>query len=156
MIDILESIDTIEILMFYMPKIIMATVCGGLVGIERERKHKAAGIKTNIMVCVGATIFAATAVLINNVLNQDVDPTRMIGQIVTGIGFLGAGAIFRDAEKVKGLTTAALIWILGAIGIMIALGGYLISFIMALGLVVLIFSVVRIEKRWFPDNWSHD
>lgn len=155
MIDIFDGMTTLQILNIYLPKIIVATLCGGVVGIERERKHKAAGMKTNIMVCVGAAIFATTAFLISSI-TRDSDPTRMVGQIITGIGFLGAGAIFKDQEKVRGLTSAALIWILGAIGIMIAAGGYLISMILTSGLVVLIWSLVRIEKIWFKTNGDHD
>jgi putative Mg2+ transporter-C (MgtC) family protein len=105
-------------------------------------------MKTNIMVCVGSTLFAATALVVGS-LTTGVDPTRMIGQIITGIGFLGAGSIFKDQEKIRGLTSAALIWILGAIGILIALGGYVLSIIMALGLVCLIITVQTIEKKWF-------
>jgi putative Mg2+ transporter-C (MgtC) family protein len=154
--DVLSVLSTIEILHFYMPKILMATVCGGLIGIEREIKHKAAGIKTNIMICVGATLFAATSFLLYN-LFPTTDPTRIISYVVSGIGFLGGGVIFRGGEKVKGLTSAALIWVLSAIGIIIAAGGYVISVIITLGLLGMIVGVGKFESRYFnPDDMGHD
>lgn len=154
MIDVFTNLSTWEVLWVYLPKIFIATLCGGVVGFERERKHKAAGIKTNIMVCVGSVIFAATAMLL---ASNNGDPTRMIAQIITGIGFLGAGAIFRDEGKVRGLTTASLIWILGAIGIVIAAGGYIIALVLTFGLVVLIWTIAFIEQRWFKlDDLGHD
>jgi len=149
--DVLNNISTVDLVSFYLPKIIIATICGGVVGIERELKHKVAGIKTNIIICVGSTLFAATAFLLYS-LNPNIDPTRIISYIVSGIGFLGAGAIFRGVEKVQGLTSAALIWILAAIGILIASGGYTISFLITIGLVALILISSRVEKKLFPEE----
>lgn len=151
-IDLLNNISTLSLLHFFIPKILIATLCGGLVGIEREMKHKVAGMKTNIMICVGATLFAATAFLIAS-FSHGADPTRIASQIVTGIGFLGAGAIFRSSnDKIRGLTSAALIWCLGGIGIIIAAGGYLVSILVTLGLVAMIWFLSRVEQKWFKDN----
>lgn len=149
--DVLNNIPTLDLVNFYLPKIVMATICGGAVGIEREMKHKVAGIKTNIMICVGSTLFAATAFLISQ-LNPSIDPSRIISYIVSGIGFLGAGAIFRGSEKIRGLTSAALIWILAAIGIMIAAGGYIVSLMITIGLIALIIASSHIEKKLFPEE----
>lgn len=154
--DILDTIPTIELIHFYGPKILIATLCGAVVGIEREIKHKAVGIKTNIMICVGATLFAATSFLLFQLFPQ-LDPTRILSYIVSGVGFLGAGAIFRGGEKVKGLTTASLIWVQAAISIIIGAGGYSIALIVTAGLIAMILIVSKVEKRCFKlDNMGHD
>lgn len=145
--DLFNNIDPYVLFMFYVPKILIATLCGGMVGLEREMKHKVAGIKTNIMICVGSTLFAATSFLLNSFFEGD--PTRIAAQIVSGIGFLGAGAIFRSDEKIRGLTSAALIWILAAIGIMIAAGGYVISIVATIGLVVLTVISSMVESKLY-------
>lgn len=152
--DALGQLGTLDLLWFFIPKILIATVCGGMVGLEREIKHKVAGMKTNIMICVGATLFASIAFLIAEA-NNGSDPTRIISQIVGGIGFLGAGAIFRANEKIRGLTSASLIWVLSGVGIMIASGIYLVSILITLGLVGMIFIFSKVEQRWFKDH-EHD
>jgi len=102
-------------------KIVMALILGGLIGLDREAKMKTAGIKTNILICLGATLFTATAFLGTGVY-ADTDPNRITAQIVSGIGFLGAGAIFHGRGHITGLTTAATIWVVAAIGVTIGSG----------------------------------
>ncbi|HQN43268.1 MAG TPA: MgtC/SapB family protein, partial [Anaerolineaceae bacterium] len=88
-------------------KIVLAVLVGGLIGIEREYRDKAAGFRTLIFICVGAALFTILSVR----LAGDKDPTRIAASIVTGVGFLGAGVILRDGGRVIGLTTAAAIWL---------------------------------------------
>ncbi len=105
-------------------QIVTALILGGIIGLEREQKMKAAGIKTNIMICLGATLYTAISQL--NIANGDiggaVDPNRMAAQIVSGIGFLGAGAIIQGRGSVIGMTTAATIWVVAAVGMTIGFG----------------------------------
>lgn len=101
-------------------KLVIATVLGGLIGLERETHGRPAGLRTHILVCMGSTLFALSSYAIAGTLY---DPGRVTAQIVTGIGFLGAGTIMRQGSIVRGLTTAASIWTVAAIGIAVAIGG---------------------------------
>lgn len=117
--------DLLEMGTFFGPKILIAIFCGGVIGLERELKSKAAGIKTNILICLGATLYTSVSVLIANTLGESGflgDPARVAAQIVSGIGFLGGGAIIQSRGTVQGLTTAATIWVVAAIGICIGIG----------------------------------
>ena len=100
-------------------KFLMATLLCGLIGVEREFKGKQAGLKTMIMIGLGATLFTVLSIQIG-LGSQD----RIASNIVTGIGFLGAGVIFKEENKVKGLTTACVIWIVAAIGMAVGGGFY--------------------------------
>jgi putative Mg2+ transporter-C (MgtC) family protein len=105
-------------------RLLVAAVFGSLIGFERERLLWAAGIRTHMLVCVGACLFMiVSAYGFSPVLGPNVvlDPSRVAAQVVSGIGFLGAGAILARGEIVKGLTTAASIWTVAAIGL--AVGG---------------------------------
>lgn len=100
-----------------------AVVLGGIVGYDREKKMKAAGLKTNIMICLGATLYTIVSLLnLDNAATGPIDPNRVGAQIVSGIGFLGAGAIIQGRGNVIGMTTAATIWVVAAIGYTIGIG----------------------------------
>jgi putative Mg2+ transporter-C (MgtC) family protein len=109
-------------------KITVAVLLGLIIGLDREKKFKSAGVKTQVLICVGSTIYTSIAFL--NMLtyhaSSNVDPNRLQAQIVSGIGFLGAGAIIQGRGSVMGLTTAATIWTVAAIGIAIG-SGYIVS-----------------------------
>ena len=102
-------------------KIFTALLLGGMIGFDREIKMKAAGLKTNILICLGSTLFTSISFM-NYGLAPHSDPNRMAAQIVSGIGFLGAGAILHSKGNVSGLTTAATIWLVAAIGFTIGSG----------------------------------
>lgn len=105
--------------------LLIAMSLGAFIGIERELSDKAAGLRTNILICVGSCLFMIVS---RQFLGQaSADPTRIAAQIVSGIGFLGAGAIMRDGEHVTGLTTAATIWVVAAIGMAVGYGSYQIG-----------------------------
>ena len=97
----------------------LALLLGALIGAEREWRHKLAGLKTNALVCVGSALF--TCIGYQQIAGQ-IDPTRIVGQIASGIGFLGAGAILRDGLNIRGLTTAATVWCAAAVGTMAGAG----------------------------------
>lgn len=94
-------------------QLLLAIFIGGLIGAEREYRDKAAGFRTIMLICVGATIFTNFSVK----LGGDMEPTRIAASIVTGVGFLGAGAILRGSRHVTGLTTASTIWLAAALGV---------------------------------------
>ena len=99
----------------------IALVIGGLIGAEREYHGKAAGLRTMIMICVGSTLFT----MISDRIGGSGD--RIAANIVNGIGFLGAGIIFREDSRVKGLTTAATVWVVSALGMCVGAGQYMIA-----------------------------
>jgi putative Mg2+ transporter-C (MgtC) family protein len=92
-------------------RLLLAAAIGALLGLERELRRKSAGFRTNILIAIGSCMFTLVAIGLNAG-----DPTRVPGQIVTGIGFLGAGAILHSSERVHGMTTAATIWVNAALG----------------------------------------
>jgi putative Mg2+ transporter-C (MgtC) family protein len=111
-------------------KLLLATVLGGAVGLEREMAGKPAGLRTNILICVGAALFTQMSIDMAQIgFANDGKPygdtTRITAQIVSGIGFLGAGAILHGGGAVVGLTTAATIWVVGAIGAAVGAGMYI-------------------------------
>jgi putative Mg2+ transporter-C (MgtC) family protein len=114
-------------------RLVLATVLAGVIGLERELRDQPAGFRTHMLVSLGACLFAVvSAYSVEAFLGADrpgfrYDPTRIAAQIVTGIGFLGAGAIIRSGMSVRGLTTAASLWVVAAIGTAIGLGGYLVG-----------------------------
>ena len=105
-----------------------AVLCGGVIGIERQMRGKPAGIRTNILICLGTTIFVKLSTLFGG---QNTDPTRVLGQVATGIGFLGAGVIIARGGHVKGVTSAAVIWTLAGIGAMIGFGLFAPAIVLA-------------------------
>ena len=111
-------------------KLLLATVLGGAIGLEREMAGKPAGLRTNILICVGAALFTQLSVDLAQVgYAQDGRPfgdtTRIAAQIVSGIGFLGAGAILHGEGAVVGLTTAATVWVVAAIGTAVGAGAFI-------------------------------
>lgn len=108
--DLPFSIDPLDI-----KSCLVAILCGFLIGLERQLKGKPAGIRTSILVCLGAYAFVAIA----GSFEVDSSPSRVIGQIVTGVGFLGAGLMLTKDGLIHGVTSAAIIWILAGIGCMI-------------------------------------
>lgn len=116
---------------------LLAAICGGVIGAEREYRSKSAGFRTMIMIAVGACLFTVLSVQIGGKGNPD----RIASNIVTGIGFLGAGVIFRGDNRVNGITTAASIWAVSALGMGIGAGYYFAS-VCACVLIVIVLAVL--------------
>jgi putative Mg2+ transporter-C (MgtC) family protein len=146
--------DLERVLPVFLTRCFVAALCGGLVGIERERKNKPAGFRTNILICLGASIYMAIGLLVPS---EGTDPTRIAAQVVTGIGFLGAGCIIQSGNNVRGLTSAATIWVVAAIGIVVGAGYPILAFIATLIVIVTLAALRRVELRlWGPDEFDDD
>jgi len=136
-------------------RIVLATVLSSIVGIEREYHHKPAGLRTNVMVGLGSCLFTLVSIRAADLFPElrTVDPTRIAAQIVTGIGFLGAGTILfeKDRSSVIGLTTAATLWVVAAVGTAIGMGLYVEAiagtFMVFFTFMVLSKAVSEIRKR---------
>jgi len=134
-------------------RIVISVVAGGLVGLEREWSNRAAGFRTHILVCVGATaimllsIYGFTAFA--NEVNVRMDPARLAAQVISGIGFLGAGAIMRNGFTISGLTTAASLWVVAAIGLCVGAGFYFVSLLTTFVVLFSLFLLNRWEKKFF-------
>lgn len=121
-------------------RLVLAVVAGGLIGLEREVVHKPAGIRTHMLVCLGSALFVL--VTLETLPNE---AARIIAGIATGVGFLGAGTIFKSQDEVHGLTTAASIWAVAAVGLTIGMGHYVIMLIA----VMLILIILQLNKMEF-------
>src|SRR4051812_15257114 len=120
-------------------RLVTAALLGAAIGIEREMKQKAAGLRTNILIAVGAALFT---VMSYEFAEAGGDPARLAAQIVTGIGFLGAGAIMRNDSHVQGVTTAATVWVNAAVGVAAGAGKYHLALI---GTVLTLTALVILE-----------
>lgn len=130
-------------------RVLVSTLLSGVIGLEREMHEHAAGLRTHILVCLGATLFTLSSFMVAVSYGHlgTIDPTRIAAGIVTGIGFLGAGAIVRYGSSIKGLTTAASIWVVAAIGLAVGAGMYApacMVTIIVLGVLIL----SRFEEKW--------
>lgn len=128
--------------------LVLAVFLGGAIGLERELQQKAAGLRTNILICVGAALFTELSLAMTAEFG---DPSRIAAQIVTGVGFLGAGAIIQGRGTVTGLTTAATMWLVAAIGMAIGFGALLEATGTTL-LVVLVLVALRPIERWIEKR----
>ena len=129
-------------------KLALAVVLGGAIGLEREIKAKPAGLRTNILICVGAVLLTDVSIRIGFIDGKWVgDPSRIAAQIVSGIGFLGAGTIMREGGTVIGLTSAATIWVVAALGMAVGAGLYVEAAGTGLLVMVVLASLGRLEHR---------
>ncbi len=134
-------------------RVLLAFVLGMLIGFDRERSGKVAGMRTQMLVCVGSALLSSLSIYIAEFYNLSTDgiykadPTRLMAQIISGVGFLGAGVIIKNGgNKVTGVTTAATIWITAAVGISIGAGFYLPAFLTT-GLVLLLNPIAYFQYR---------
>jgi putative Mg2+ transporter-C (MgtC) family protein len=120
-----------------------------LLGIEREYHGHPAGIRTMALVAIGSCMF--TALGFEPIFGHNVDPTRIAAQIVTGVGFLGAGSILRQGEYVRGLTTAASIWVAASLGMAVGFGYYVIAAFTTVVVIITLVAIRPIENRFFRN-----
>ena len=119
--------------------ILVSVLCGSLIGIEREYRNKSAGLRTIALICLGSTVFT----LISQRIGES--DNRIAANIITGIGFIGAGVIFKGNYNVSGLTTAAVIWIAAAIGMVIGISEYKFGIILSVIVIVILSGFAKLE-----------
>ncbi|HDO42169.1 MAG TPA: MgtC/SapB family protein [Candidatus Bathyarchaeota archaeon] len=121
-------------------RLILAVILGMIVGFERELAHKPAGLRTHMLVCLGSCLFTVIS------LEFAADPARIASGIVAGIGFIGAGAIIAEPDRVVGITTAASLWMTAAIGLTIGVGNYVLAAVAVLLALLTLFSRALFKK----------
>jgi putative Mg2+ transporter-C (MgtC) family protein len=124
-------------------QLVLAVVLGGVIGLERELKAKPAGLRTNILICVGATLFTVLSV---HMTGRSGDPSRIAAQVLTGVGFIGAGTILHTRGAVTGLTSAATLWVVAAIGMALGSGAYVEAVGTTVLVMVVLTGLVRLER----------
>ena len=148
----LESWQTMQPLVSdFLPKALLAIACGGLIGVEREIKSKPAGFRTNILICLGSMLFMwlSTQVAMVVAIGRPADPGRIAAQVVAGIGFLGAGTIIQSRGRITGLTSAAMIWVVSAVGMTIGAGYSIIGVITTALVLLVLVGLGLVERRVF-------
>lgn len=128
-------------------KLMLAVVVGGLIGLEREYSSKAAGFRSIVLICIGSTLFTVLSKHLGGTANGD----RIAANIITGIGFIGAGVVFKDGVSITGITTASSIWATAALGMAIGGGHYILAF-EGLVLVIIVLSLFEFLERQV-DRW---
>ena len=121
----------------------VAVVCGGIIGLERQMRGKPAGVRTSILICLGTAIFIRLGTSLQGPM---ADPSRVLGQLVTGVGFLGAGVMFSREGTVVGVTTAAVVWVLAATGAAIGFGLHAGALALAFVTVAILVGVELLES----------
>ena len=132
-------------------RLVLVILVGGLIGAEREYRSKSAGFRTMILICLGSFLFTSFSIYISGS-----DSDRIASNIVTGIGFIGAGVIFRSDDRINGLTTAACIWVVAALGMGIADGYYTLVLVSTVIVFDSLFLFTRLEKIIDLVNQSHN
>jgi putative Mg2+ transporter-C (MgtC) family protein len=133
--------------------ILLAICCGAAIGFERQLKRKPAGLRTNILICLGAAVFT----IISGRMAGDKDSiTRIAAQIVTGVGFLGAGAVIQDRGGIHGLTTAATIWLVASIGMACGAKLYQLAGVSTLIAIIVLVGLGYLEKTFGRSGEKHE
>jgi putative Mg2+ transporter-C (MgtC) family protein len=139
----------------YLIRLLVAVVIGGLIGLEREYKGKPAGMRTNILICLGACLVMILSIETASRAGPPADPGRIAAQVVTGVGFLGAGTIIRSRVSIAGLTTAATIWFMAALGMVIGAGQFLWAVVAAALMVLTLTLLAGVEHRMAVSRQLH-
>ncbi len=126
-------------------KLLLAMLCGGMIGFERELSRKAAGLRTNVLICIGAALYMIISRHISGGAPYT-DPARLAAQVVAGIGFLGAGVILQSRGSITGITTAATIFVVGAVGIAIGEGMFGLAISSTLLIIVVLVVLRKVER----------
>jgi putative Mg2+ transporter-C (MgtC) family protein len=124
-------------------RMFLAALLGGIIGLERELRQKEAGLRTNILITMGSALFTIMSIEISK---PEADPARIAAQIVTGIGFLGGGAILHTKGSIQGLTTAATIWMNAAIGVAAGAGRYVLAIVATAVTLITLVALVPVDK----------
>ena len=135
-------------------RLVLAAILGGAIGLEREIQGRMAGFRTHILVCVGSCLIMLTSMHIYDIYNgiASVDPGRIAAQVVTGVGFLGAGTIIRYKASVKGLTTAASLWAIAGVGLAVGSGFYWAAIVTSTIILLSLLLLSKIEAKILRKN----
>ncbi|CAN7618544.1 MgtC/SapB family protein [Paenibacillus sp. LjRoot153] len=141
-------------------RMLVATILGGLIGLEREWSNHAAGFRTHILVCLGSTTIMLLSIYgfseFVNESNVRADPARLAAQVISGIGFLGAGAILRNGSVVSGLTTAASVWVVAAVGLCVGAGFFFVAVLCTFLALVSLLLLNKWEKHLLRNRRVHE
>jgi putative Mg2+ transporter-C (MgtC) family protein len=145
-------IDSLEMIL----RLVASLILGGLIGWEREYSNHSAGFRTHLLVCLGSTLIMLLSIYgfsqFANEPNVRMDPARLAAQVISGIGFLGAGTIFRTGLTVSGLTTAASLWVVAAIGLSVGAGFYMAASIATMMVLIILWILNIVEKKYMPSQ----
>lgn len=148
-------IDNLQITL----RLVIAVLLGGFIGLEREKANHPAGLRTHIIVCLGSALIMMLSMYgFSNFVYEDnvrIDPARLATAVITGIGFLGAGTIILKGNSIAGLTTAASLWVVAAIGLAVGAGFYYPAIITTLFMIIILFILNRIEQYFFTGKRSY-
>lgn len=148
-------LDNVHILL----RLMLSLLLGGLIGWERERSNHAAGLRTHILVCLGSTLIMLLSIYgfadFVAEANVRIDPARLATAVITGIGFLGAGTILFTGKSITGLTTAASIWVVGAIGLAVGAGFYFAAVVSTLLILLNLIVFNKLEQRYIRGSKLH-
>ena len=131
-------------------KIAASIICGFILGIERKSRSQAVGIRTLILICVSSTLLSILSIFVPTLSNKTADSARIIAGVVSGIGFLGGGAIMRQGMNIKGLTSAAIIWTASAMGLALGAGLFVQTVIVLVLVEVILILIEKMEHKLFP------
>ena len=153
----IDSAVAVDLRLDLLLRLTLAVLLGGAIGWEREASGKPAGLRTNILICLGATLLTDLSIQFSRLVTGTAvgDPARITAQIVSGIGFLGAGTILQARGTVTGLTTAATLWVVAAIGMSVGGGAYLEAVGATLLVLVVLIVLERIEKSIDARRGAH-
>jgi putative Mg2+ transporter-C (MgtC) family protein len=143
----MNSITEIDIVI----RLCLSFLAGGIIGFERSSRRQVAGLRTHILISLGATCLMLLSIWLPRHLGSNADPGRIAAQVVSGMGFLGAGAIIRLGNNIKGLTTAASLWLVAAIGLTIGAGMYLAALTTEILAIVTLVVLNHMERKIFPE-----
>ncbi len=131
-------------------RLLVAAILGGIIGYERETENKPAGFRTNMLVCIGSALVMVTSQIIFNRFEgqTDLDPARLGAQVISGIGFIGAGTIIRDGLHVRGLTTAASLWVVACVGLAVGIGFYEGAIIATIFILLILHVMKKLQERF--------
>ncbi|MFC5406885.1 MgtC/SapB family protein [Cohnella soli] len=142
------EIDSVHLII----RLFLSVLLGGLIGFERERKNHAAGLRTHTLVCLGSCLIMMLSMYgfadFVNEPNVRLDPARLAAQVITGVGFLGAGTILFTGKSITGLTTAASVWVVMAIGLTIGAGFYLPAIVSVIMVLLILWGLNIVEKKF--------
>jgi putative Mg2+ transporter-C (MgtC) family protein len=137
-------------------QLFLAIILGGIIGLERKYKGKEAGLQTYSLVCLGSCLFTVLSAVLfldfSQIQGISFDPSRVIQAIAIGMGFIGAGVIFQGNEKIRGITTAAGLWVTAAIGIAVGIKSYSLAVAATIGVLIVLLIFGEIERKFLKQN----